>query len=765
VTLTPPTARLPAPTRTPLRGAVALLGIAALLGVSLLPAGLAAARADWPDAPSTTDALVAAAHASAPTDADRAGLLAAEAYRLDPSARTHGALLAAVDTTAWLEREVTLADDVTAMTSITSTGEVLAATAGGDVVRWDLDSAPERVGAVGGWITELVSDTTGATVAALDSEGTARLLTGDGARTAATSALDIAVSPNGLLFAALIDDEAGRRLEVRDVGTEAVVAELEPDDTAYDDTRYDSVHLGDDFVVLSALDSRLGEQGRWERRSLPGLSLVHQGSALPDSTYDADLAAVATLSQYGHLAATVHPVLTTVQDTSDGTSLTSPGTGAPLTIDVRAVVFSPEFTKYLAVRDQKNYLFATKDGGFWELQGAVAADAAAFADENRVVTAQGRVLTEWDVGAQLPLAQIRQTEHRPLERQAFSPDGRYLLAVGDEPGDDGANVAITYDLRVPGAAPDAEVPGWFGAVADRHGAKDTWLPVVTDDGTARVVETADGTVREAGAKAPAKDVQDDLAELSTEEFQAIYSPTIRYETGLRDVLGARITSDGELVLAAADGAVRVLDPATGDLRRAATPPGGPWTSAEIAPDGRHVAFSAGATVAVVDTTTAATTVQLLGITDADLVLAFGADELVVAHPGGVVVLEADGSAIRAWADAPMPAGLRSGTVLPGTGIAVLSGDSPLAVMVDLATGAQLGDLNTGSQESYLGSWAGRLLAVGSDAGNRRVVSRDLRPESLLTEACTSAGRDLSVEEWSQVVDTPPPSDLSCTRAP
>jgi WD40 repeat protein len=749
------------------RSAVAQLGIAALLGVSLLPAGLAAAQAGWPDKPSTAEALVAAAHASLATDADRAALLATEAYHLDPSARTHAALLSVVDATVWLDRQLALDGEVTAMASAPTTGEVLAATADGDVVCWDLAGDPRPVGSAGGWVTELVSDTSGAVVAALDAEGTVHLLTEGASRTVFTSALDIALSPTGVLLAALIEGDAGRRLEVTYTGTETVVARLDVGDT------YDSVDLGDDFVVLSALDSRLGEQARWERRSLPGLALVREGSVLPDSAFDAGLAATAAVSPYGGSAATVHPLLTTVEDTSDGTRSTMSSDRLPVTLDVRTVVFSPEGTKYLVVRDQKNYLFDLTADGYRELHGALAAETAAFADENRVVTARGRVLTLWDVTTPFPRTTVHSTDFDARERHALSPDGRYLLDAGDEPGGDATNIAMAYDLR---AAPDgtdeaddadSEMPGRIAALVDRHGTEDTWLPVVTDDGTTLVVETTDGTVREAGARSSVDELADS-ENLSTEEFQEIYSPPIRYETGLRDVLGARITSRGELVLAAADGSVRVVDPRTGDPSREATLPGGPWKVAEIAPDGQHVAFSSGATVAVVDTTTGEAAVQLLGIADAPRapgpVLGFGAGELVVAHPGGVVVLEADGTAVRAQTDAPVPDGLHSVAVLPATGIAVVAGDSPVTVLVDVATGEHVGELNAQVRLPSLTAGTDRLLAVGSDAGNRRVVERDTSARGLLSTACAIAGRDLTAEEWSQVADTPAPPDLSCNRA-
>lgn len=761
--------------RDRLRGAVACLAVATLIAVGVLPAGLAAARAGWPDAPSHASSLVAAAHASAATDADRAALLAAEAYRLDPSARTHAALLSVLDAAAQLSREVVLADEVTAMASAVRTGQVLAATAGGDIVRWDLAAAPEPVGSVPAqdgtaWVTELAASGTGATVAALDAGGSVHLLRDDAVETPFASALDVAVSPDGRWLAAVLDDDDGRRLAIRDLhaAADAAVIEHELDDT------YDSVDLDDESVVLSALDSRLGDQGGWERRSLPGLEVARRGSVLPDSTGDAAMAASAVVSPHGHWAASVHPALTTVESTSDGERFTRPGNGAPLTLDVRTVVLSPAGTRYLVVRDQKNYLFdmTSETGGFWELQGAVAADAAAFADENRVVTAQGRVLTLWDTTRLVPRSELRETELDALDRQSVAPGGRYLVMAGDEvgnePGDDAVNFAITYDLDARPDA-DAEIPARVGAFVERHGREDTWLPVVTDDGTALVVETADGTVREARATASTSELSAAADRLTGPELEEAYTPPVRYETGLRNVLGARITSGGRLVLAAADGSVQVLDPLTGRASAEARLSGGPWTAAEIAPDGRHVAFGTGATVAVVDPATGRSAVQLLGFgadgtTEGDPVLGFGEDELVVARSDGVVVLEADGSAVRATADAPVPHGMRSIAVLPGTGVAVLAGDSSLAFLVSVATGEHIGELNTQVSRPSLTAEAGRLLAVGSGAGDRWVARRDISVSGLLATACVVAGRDLSAEEWSQTVAAPPPSDLSCDRA-
>lgn len=751
-----------------LRATAAHLGIATLLATVLLPAGLAAARADRPGRPSTVESLVAAAHAAAATDADRAALLAAEAYRIRPSARTHAALLTVLDATAPLTSQVVLPDEVTAMSSVSHTDEVLAATTGGDVVRWDLTGEPEPVASVDGWITDLVSSTAASTVAALDSDGAVHLLRDGEAHVVATSALDTAVSPTGRHLAVLIDDDAGRRLDVLAVAGGATVAKLDLDGSGYD-----SVDLTDEHLLLSTQNGRQDEHGSWERRALPGLERKGTGSALPDSAYDAHLASVPVVSQYGARIATVHPLMTTVVSTADGARTTVRTDGLPTTLDLGHVVFSPDGGKYLVVRGQTSYVLdvVTEAGGYWMLQGALAADTAAFADENRVVTAQGRVLTLWNLAATMPNTEVLRTELAALEQQALSPDGRFLVAAGDEPGEDGINLGVTHDLDATPAVPQDDqavpaIPTRIRAFAERHGPEDTWLPVVTDDGAALFVETADGSLREGVTPTTTTELSAAFAELTGPEVADAYSPPIRAETGLRDVLRARISSTGELVLAAADGSVRVLDPDDGHPIRETSVAGGPWRTAAIAPDGRHVAFSTGATVAVVDTTTGAAAVQLLRFDDvtAEPVLAFGADEIVAAHQNGVTVLERDGSAIRAATQVPVPAGLRSVAVLPGTGLAALAGDHAPVILVDLATGEHVGGLSTATSRPTLSALPDRLLAIGSDADNHQVVRRDTSADSLLETACAVAGRDLSAEEWSQVVAAPPPPDLTCERA-
>lgn len=804
--------------RAGLRGTAACAVLVVLVAANVLPASLAASRVGWPDRPSTVDTLVAAAHAAAATDADLSVLLAAEAYHAAPSPRSYAAVLSAVDATTRLAREASLdavvprdADstdtapddatrddatrdgtarldgEITAMAAQSMTEEVLAATSEGDVVRWDLADAPRLVGSTGRWITELAASDLGTTVAALDADGTVHLLPNDGtdstdgdARRQFASALDIAVSPSGMLLGALIDDAGGRRVEVRYAGTSTVVARLR-----LDDETYDSVDLGDDYVVLSTQDSRQGAQGGWERRSLPGMELVQDGTALPDVGYGAETIATATTSPYGVLAASVHALVTTVTSTEDGSSRSLPSTNTrlPVTLDVRTVVFSPRATQYLVVRDQRTYLFDLAQGNaFWELPGAVAPDAAAFGTDNRPVTAQGRTLTAWDVSRAGPLTTVRTTEYEPLERHVVSPDGQTLLSAGAVPGEGGgedsgdANYALLHDIALDRAsdrasdgasdqAPDenADLPGRVGAFATRHGDTDTWLPAVADDGLALVVETADGTVRELVLRSGTATWRKDLENLTDDEFRAAYSPPIRYETDLRDVLAARVTDHGDLVLAAADGSVRVVDPATGAPHREDAVPGGPWTSAEISPDGRHVAFLSGATVALVDTATRDSTVRVLAIDGADPALAFGAAELVVAHTGGVVILETDGGAVRAASATPVPAGLVSAAVLPGTGIAVVGGADPEAILVDLSTGEQVGELDVGTAAPALTATTGELLAIGTGAGNRRVATMDTSAHSLLEAACAVAGRDLTVEEWTRTVAAAPPADLSCDR--
>jgi hypothetical protein len=792
--------------RAGLRGTATCAALAVLVAASVLPASLATSRVGWPDRPTTVDNLVAAAHAAAATDADLSVLLATESYRAVPSPRSYAAVLSAVDATTRLAREASLdavvpqdADstdatpddatrdstarldgEITAMAAQPMTEEVLAATSAGDVVRWDLTDAPRLVGSTGRWITELATSDLGNTVAALDVDGTVHLLPEDGphdgsdgssdgdARRPFGSALDIAVSPSGMLLGALIDDADGRRVEVRYAGTSTVAARLR-----LDDETYDSVDLGDDYVVLSTQDSRQGAQGGWERRSLPGMKLVRHGTALPDVGYNAETIAAATTSPYGFLAASVHALVTTVTSTEDGSGRSLPNTNTrlPVTLDVRTVVFSPSAAQYLVVRDQRTYLFdMAQDNSFWELRGAVAADSAAFAADNRPVTAQGRTLTAWDVSRAGPLTTVRTTEYEHLERHVVSPDGQTFLSAGTTPGEDGGdgNFALLHDIALDrvsdeDADENADLPGLVGAFATRHGDADTWLPAVTDDGLALVVETADGTVRELVQRSDTATWRADLENLTAEEFRAAYSPPIRYETDLRDVLAARVTDHGDLVLAAADGSLRVVDPVTGAPHREAALPGGPWTSAEISPDGRHVAYLSGATVALVDTATGHSTVQVLAMDDADPVLVFGAAELVVAHMGGVVILETVGGAVRAASATPVPTGLGSAAVLPGTGIAVVGGTDPGAILVDLATGEQVGELDVGTGAPALTATTGRLLAIGTGAGNRRVVTMDTSEHSLLVTACAVAGRDLTVEEWTRSVATAPPADLSCGR--
>src|SRR5690606_9052321 len=107
------------------------------------------------------------------------------------------------------------------------------------------------------------------------------------------------------------------------------------------------------------------------------------GSALPDSAYDAYTVAAPFVSTDGERVATTHPLVTTVVDTADGDrktlatenlSLTVP---LPLALNLRTATFSPLATRYVVVRGQTNtVLDVTADPvGYWELRGALAADA------------------------------------------------------------------------------------------------------------------------------------------------------------------------------------------------------------------------------------------------------------------------------------------------------------------------------------------------------------------------------------------------------
>ncbi|MFD6140965.1 hypothetical protein [Promicromonospora sp. NPDC060271] len=782
-----------------------LSALTVLLCLTLVLAGASfveARRADAEARAADARLLAATALAVAGTDAERAVLLAAEGYRLHPDTQTFTALLRSVEATGPLERRVDLGGDVVALAAAPlpedgDAGTVVAGTADGAVWRWRLGQEPERLASLDGPVTEVTVSSDGESVAAVadgalwvsaPASGTSGPSgpSGTAGLTGLTGVVDVAVAPDGERLAVIVwDDDTHDLLLLDGTGRTRTAAH------DLSGTSLETVALTEDAVVVAMRRVPSGA-GHWQRRSLPDLELVREAGVVeplagefvehqvsPDGAW-------VTAFRGGALYA--------ADTTSDDLHrVAAPDALGPL-LPVTAVPSGDGADSVLLSRRDETWVVELptwKHERATPLRGMPAADAAAFVDGDRVVTAHGGVLAAWDLTSASPLTSSAETDNAYLADTALSPDGSRVTTSGasllDGTGRTYGTVA-SYDLTggtgdgTDGSTDGDDLRATFRAVQPGR-TGDRLLPVPLDDGRVLVVTPEDGTV---------SDATGNLAEDDLTTPVPLRPLEARYETGLRSVRAARVVGD-RLVLADGHGRVQVRDAFGGRLLHRATADhaatSDPWAvEAAVSPDGRYVAFhdlsplgftASEATISVLDLRQSRTRtltvpvrqyVNHLGLRTAASVLdlTYGDADLLVSQVDGVLVAEPDGEAVRTRIDSVVgstaaytPSSLAP---VPGTSLVAQAGELDWIRLYDTRTGEQVGSLTLpdagGTLDPlWLGAGPDSLLALsGYDA-----VRWDLRPAALLAAACAFADRDLTVREWTQTVGTAAPHDLTCGR--
>jgi WD40 repeat protein len=787
-------------TRRATTSGVAGLSILAVAAVVLaITAGAEGRRATDQSEAADARLLAASALAVTDTDAERAVLLAAEGYRLNADNQTFTALLRSIESTGPLDRRTDLGADVVALAAAPppendndndgdSTddtalpGTVVAGTSAGTVWRWRLDQDPERLVTLDGPVNEVAVSRDGRTVAAV-ADGRLWVEGPDGSSTDSSSAtdharvIDVAVASDGEHLAVVLwDDDTHELLLLDRTGRERISsAELTG-------TALDTVALGEDAVVLAQRRVRAGN-GHWQRRTVPDLEVVddagvveRQSGELVDHQVSPDGVWV-TAVQAGSVVA----VDTTRRSQYRSAAPASLGELLPAV----ATASDDDAARMLVSRRDETWVIDLPVR--WHpqaraLHGMPTADAAAFLDADRLVTAHGGILASWDLTAASPLTRSVELDQGYTTDTALSPDGEHLATAGSTTLPDthgNYDVAASYDLTRDG---DGALRTTFRSIRPGR-IGDRLLPVPLDDGRLLVVGPEDGTVSEATGAVPAADLANPVPVLPTEA---------RFETGLRSVRAARAVGD-RLVLADGFGRVQVWDLADGRLvhqdRAAHAATSGTWAvEAAISPDGRYVAFhdlyplsptSQDATISVLDlsqsrtrtlTVAARQNITHLGLRTEALVLdlTYDDDKLLAAQADGVLVVERDGSHVRTRiASASGSTGAYASSALapvPGTSLVARAGEVDWIRLYDTSSGLAIGSLTPpdaagGLDQLWLGAGPGSLLALsGYDA-----VRWDLRPATLVAAACGFAGRDLTAAEWTQAVGSTAPDDLTCDR--
>jgi hypothetical protein len=774
-------------------------------------------RADAATQVATAHLLAATALATADTDLERAALLAAEGYRLDPGTQTLTALLRSVDGSSSIGARALADDEVIVAAAVPVGRGVVIGTTSGEILRWDLRTAPVRLATVDARPRTLATSDDGTVVVVATQGSGAGVWLHAAGRTRKVQDVDavgVDVDPSGTRYATVRWLTDGHLLEVRTVADGDLVADADLSRTAYDE-----VQLQDDGAVLHQRLTNWGI-GAWQRRSLPGLEVLDEGTVLDDDLAEdvgRDVVTTQAITQDGRWAATQLDDAVHLVDTTTGARSSLPVPAALGTYPMSVLAISPHGGKVLLARRDEVWVVNTPDqdgeSAAERLEGISAPDDATFLDEDVLLLTQDRTLTGWDLNSGGTLGRTTAYDDIPLDR-ALTADGATLVAAGrqpiaanpagaPEPGTDAPLLATTHAFT-----PDDQVRQSWPAVGrfvvvppvthlrgkldDAAGAH--LLPVPLADGTLLFVDGGDGAVYASDAA-----IEPD-PDRSARGEPGAGAPALvpRFTTRAGEVLDAGADAEGNLVLAGADGTVEVRDAQTGRLLHEARATGGESTesgtvsgtevrAARISPAGDLVAFHR---VRTADKTLRTARIDVLDVATSrtngwdlsagrftarsnewgwrwPVALAFGDDYLAVAHAGGLAVLDRDGGGVRREISAPTTGRQNTVAPVPGTALVALAGDADWVRLFDTTTGEEVGHLSP--RASALDGESPLWLAAGKDAlwavGRRYITRWDVRPERLHAQACALAARDLTAAEWRQAVGASAevPDDLTCDR--
>lgn len=677
---------------------------------------------------------------------DLAQLYAVEAYRLHADAQTTSALFQTVTSSPHLVRVLPTGVRARVLAGSAQGRVVVAGTADGRLVRWDLERGTEsqvRLGDAG--IVEIATDLGGSKVVASDGSRVFLWHGEDGARPAELE-VDrpddrpgqgkyLTVSPSGDTVAAIGRAAGGR--------TELVVLD---GSTGREQRRTEvpghwlAIGLADD-TTLNAVAG--GPVGALTQLSLPSMEFAPGGRdlAVPaDGFACCGFSVDASFTTWAK-AGTARVIPANLADPYSGEDEYFP-VAVPIGEPDRFAV-SPDGTT-VAVAGGGDLYAARFEGNTpvppRHLLGTGDVDAVAFIGDGRqLVSASGTSLFLWD------LAQASRVLAGPVEHATTAPE------AGDQPlvavSPDGKRVAVSgwgrENLVI--AAPQGER-------AQPAKPVEAGLPVWSRDGT-RLLLVAPGTephgayVRSSG------------------EFTPAWS-----EPNRNVPVAARVSEDGQRVAVVSDrGDVQVRSFADGTVLSDA--PGEP----EHTDDGRRTPAAISADLTHVATVRSDGNVWLTETETGAHRRLPGPPAASVAHADNALLVGRADHSLEVWDSAgqhllrtiPADAGYTPVmTAIPNSPYVARLTAAGTVTLWHTGTGDLLGsitlpDSRTDINSTLVGSPDGRELV--SATGNGVIARWRLGPADWIQVACASAGRDLTPSEWTSAVGGAPPDDIACAR--
>ncbi|MFC3895195.1 hypothetical protein ACFOWZ_27240 [Lentzea rhizosphaerae] len=692
--------------------------------------------------------LAGASESQLANSLDVASLLAARAFRTDANPQTRAALFRAVTTSGSLVRYLPFEAEITRLATSADGSAIVVGLRDGKVLRWRLaDGKPEQLVDLAAEVTALAVNENGDTVIAAD-VSSVRLVRKDRSTESIPAAWGfefraVAVSPSGRTAVATSDKDS------------AVVSVFNLDgDTVrkVDHPAGDAFTLGPDAVVSSDEEVFLLDSGYgfWERRRITDWNLTF-GSRVSFGTanYGQAVSADGRAFSYTNGAATISVWSTDRPSDIDHPDLTA-----------RAQIAKPSA---MSLSADASHLAIAEDGAIHVSRvlpaevppaepvkltgtGTITTRGLAFlgTSSRKLVSASGSRVTLWDldqidrIGRAFPVSLRAGCNACGPPNIALSHDAAQMIAI-DGSGWEGVVGPVTHPEQLR-ALPNLNLSARYG-------------PAVWNGSDAAVVVQP-----ETGGS---------QAVVPTGFPDHVHAVAAGERDG--EVIAAALSSDRRrLIVVQADGGFDLVDLTSGATQRVVPDPSAP--DRPKAPVVRAAAANADL-VAVADEKSISVrdvpTGKVIGeITRSGVrYLAFVPGRLLVQLESGELEIWDERLTGRQSTIAG-DAGFIWRPISNGTLVARARADNAIT-LADLATGSVLASIPGDSARRVGIGFSGdgtRMLTLteSRDSGPATAVLRDISDDTLVRAACSTAGRDLTADEWRALVGTDSvPDDLRC----
>lgn len=707
----------------------------------------------------TAGELAALASSNLNSQFDLAQLLAVQAYRMDPDSQTLAALFQAVTASPYLERYLPVGVQVTVLAGSADGDVVVAGTADGHLVRWDVDRGTRSEVRVGhSKVTAIAVSSDGMRIVAADNAKTylwnASLKTNPG--TIYTGeALSVAVSPSGRTVAVLSGS-------LSSPGLLMII-----DGTSGRELRHTSSEPFGFYVGLPNDNTAIVDHGNgtWSRLPVASLTPITNGGQLDTP---GDLFYCCGYSQDGSYFVWSKFGYVNIVNEKPNASNQRSGAGQLETAamplqEPNQFAVSEDGTEVAAAGGDALYVAPASASGniiARQLPGTGGITALAFlGNSQHLVSASGTAVVLWNL-SQVSRIAVDPSINAPdgsnvgvPPQIAFSPDGKHIAITGDK-----FSPIIVQNL---GKSSAAETVMNTPVFSDDSTYSATPLWSVDSKRLFLLGDNGNG---------------DTAVQWSDGRFGAAWPTTsARWGRASGQVLAARLSPNGQRLVFIDDrGDIQVRSVADGAILyslpgiKQAISQDPPQNLAAISDDTAMTAIvlpDGTVRITAIDSgyhhDLPGTLANAVIFTQNRLLIECQDNSLEVWNPSGTHLYRSiPGDAIYAH-------GI---TTIPHTQLVARVTEQGAVVLSNLDSGQSLGSLTLPYPARATGepAWDATTVAASPDGSallsattSGSVVRWQLNPDAWIQAACAAANQDLTPDEWRQTVGTTPPTDLSC----